>query len=59
MKKGAAMLTPKEYEIRHRRELTRARVRKHREKKLRERTESEPDLSCAALCRGTAQIVPE
>lgn len=53
------MLTPKEYEIRRRRELTRARVRKHREKKLRERTESEPELSCAALCRGTSQIVPE
>ncbi|MBR3238565.1 MAG: hypothetical protein IKF99_09025 [Oscillospiraceae bacterium] len=47
------MLTPKEYEIRHRRELTRARVRKHREKKLRERTGTEPDLSRAALCRGT------
>lgn len=53
------MLTPKEYEIRHRRDLTRARVRKHREKKLRERTETEPEFTCAAVCRGTAQIVPE
>ena len=53
------MLTPKEYELKRRRALTRARVRKHREKKLRERTETEPDLSHAALCRGTAQIVPE
>lgn len=53
------MLTPKEYELKRRRALTRARVRKHREKKRLERTGSEPDLDCAALCRGTAQIVPE